>query len=421
MYGAPISCNLGGASVTTSIVMALRKHFPDVEFVLSPQSPERNFSQANYYIKELKISETRVSIWKDKETLLGFVIVLCWAILNKLKIFNFTLNNSDNFLVRNIYEANIVMDIRGISQTDFFSKVRTHINENLVLYTAWLMNKPTVKFTQDMGPFLKFWNRVTAKFFLKKYDLIYARGIITKELLNEIGVSENVIVSPDTAFILKPSERFSDGIEKEETQMYIDQCIAGGKPIIGVTISRQVDYRSRRSNEKEGESSYIKHSIDLLRHALKTTSANILLLPNEFALKDDAYDDLFIAKKIHKELNQSERCFLLKKSPLAQDLKKIIKQCDVIIASRYHAIVASLSMCRPTLVIGWGFKYDQLLELVGQRRYLVNHDNIDKEILFKRFDELWKIREEIETELVMLVSKVKQTIYENTGLLRKFD
>ena len=50
-------------------------------------------------------------------------------------------------------------------------------------------------------------------------------------------------------------------------------------------------------------------------------------------------------------------------------IRKFISQADVLVTSRYHAMISGLSLGIPLVVIGWGHKYKETLAYFGLERY----------------------------------------------------
>jgi colanic acid/amylovoran biosynthesis protein len=46
----------------------------------------------------------------------------------------------------------------------------------------------------------------------------------------------------------------------------------------------------------------------------------------------------------------------------AAEVKSVIGDCDLLVGSRYHALIAALSQGIPVAAIGWSHKYEELLK-----------------------------------------------------------
>ena len=50
-------------------------------------------------------------------------------------------------------------------------------------------------------------------------------------------------------------------------------------------------------------------------------------------------------------------------------IRRIISQADVLVTSRYHAMISGLALEVPTVVIGWGHKYRETMAYFGLEEY----------------------------------------------------
>jgi len=124
-----------------------------------------------------------------------------------------------------------------------------------------------------------------------------------------------------------------------------------------------------------------------------------MLIPNEIPILN-RYNDMHVAHDIVKKLSNSERIRVLDVSSITStELKENIARLDVMVASRYHSCVAALSSGVPVLVIGWHNKYEELLELYGQERWIISCENCTSKKLIQMFDSFWA-RKDNEREII---------------------
>ena len=87
----------------------------------------------------------------------------------------------------------------------------------------------------------------------------------------------------------------------------------------------------------------------------------------------------------------------------------IVNQYQFIIASRYHAIVHAYRKRIPALVMGWGNKYNELLEMMNQKEYMFDcREHIDEKNVYET---LKRLLVEFKNEKNNLEDKLKE-IYE---------
>jgi colanic acid/amylovoran biosynthesis protein len=408
MVGSSLSNNFGGPSLMISICKCLRKVMPDAQLRIVTDS-EKSPEQARRYEKDYDVA--RVKGFRARYRFLGLIQSFLCAKARKIGVHfpSFLMSNPWLDELRN---SDVVMDTRGISQTDYFSHWRTHVEENIPLMTAVYLGKPAIKYTQDMGPFLNRSNRVIARHCFPRYDLIIARGIIVRELLKEIGVSRNVKVLPDTAFILDPAPQV-------DAAKVLEREGVTGRPLIGIAASRQVDRRILKDGEKTLQNAYTLALAHIADHVIRKFQATVIFIPNERAQDTDGYDDVYVAQKAYDRMASKANAHVLTGSYDAEVTKGLIANCDVMIASRYHSVVAAFSSRVPTMVIGWGFKYDQLTEMVGQRRYLFNYEGIDLAKMEAAVTHLWENREAVRQDLETVVPRIQEMVYSGGGFVRE--
>ena len=81
-----------------------------------------------------------------------------------------------------------------------------------------------------------------------------------------------------------------------------------------------------------------------------------VFIPNVLS-EDITNDDVYFTGEVHNKMKGKKHATILTGEYTAQQLKGVFGQCDVVVAARYHSIVASISQGIPVLAIGWHTKY----------------------------------------------------------------
>lgn len=287
-----------------------------------------------------------------------------------------------NRLQREFFEhiksSDIVVDLYGILfcsnfATDKFSYIKTIksvLRDNLIIIIAKMFNTKTVKTPASYGPIKHKKDILTAKIAAKYlFDILFAREIKSKEEIQGVLHNRvNIPVAPDLAnyMLTKDSE-----IHRKH---------------IGISVSYQI-IRQWRSKE-----SYILCVANLIKHILSNTNHNVILFPNEVHKKNN-YNDNHVCIDITKQLNDSKRVEVASFENLnSTELKSLIIKSEVFISSRYHSCIAALSAGIPIIVIGWHHKYNELLRLYGQEKWIVSNENCTSSFLIKQFSNLYENR-----------------------------
>ncbi len=396
LVGAKLSKNLGGPSLLLTTKRVLGKFLIDAHYTLISPTAEDLALAKTYHVKIVP----------------GSFIRSLHAFLSKRFLGAAIGSKNKRDLVNTFVKADIIIDIWGILFCDSLRNNRftTRALEGLHLFLGKLFCKPVVKYTADIGPFESKWNRFFAKLYMQHFvDLILARNDITKKRLLAIGVSTPIVVHPDTAFLLEAhNPPFAKRISLEKAS----------HPIVGFSVSYQTAQQSGNAD------AYLENIAGLADHIMGHLKAKVILIPNE--LSDNHFrDDGFVVHEIFRRISKKEGIIFMSHEYNAWQIKGIIGQCDVIVASRYHSIVAALSQAIPVLAVGWHDKYPEVLRLVGQEKHLCAVKSSNLADLRDKFDSLWhnraRIRNEIKAELPPIVEKIFQGGKKVYDLLKKIE
>mgnify|MGYP000048597936 CR=1 FL=1 len=386
LIGAPLSRNLGGPSLLLSTRKVLDSVFPGTRYTyISPLAED--LSLEDVYDMEI------ITTVPMKE--------LVVAALAK-RLFGLTVGSpSVRRALRAYSESDLVVDIWGIGFSDTISKrtFRSSVLSGGRFLVGRILGKRVVKYTADLGPFDTRWNRFFSKwYFNHTVDLILARSESTRQRLLQLGVKTPIKVCPDTAFLL-PAERspFSEGLVKRRQE---------GRPIVGFSVSHMA---ARQSGDW---ARYIEQVAHLADHVVKTTGAEIVFIPNELS-PDVSADDVHFSQLVLDAMQSRDKAVIAPTADLtAPQVKGVIGQCDVVVASRYHTIVAALSQAIPTLAIGWHAKYEGVMSLVGQEEFVCHVRSMTLDDLKTKFTVLWNSRHEIRAKIQGALPTVEQRIWQ---------
>lgn len=168
---------------------------------------------------------------------------------------------------------------------------------------------------------------------LKLYDSIVVRESVSKQILYDIGITKNVYLASDPAFLLntQPTE-------------WSDQRMNEHK-VVGVNISPLI--------MRYGETGVIYENYRrLLIEILKDKDAMVVLIPH---VEQHGNDDYLAAQELIQGMDCS-RITIIPNGYNCMQLKSLISKCDCFIGCRTHATIAAYSSCVPTLVVGYSNK-----------------------------------------------------------------
>ncbi len=190
---------------------------------------------------------------------------------------------------------------------------------------------------------------------LRRVSLILARESMTVEYLASIGVTSNVRTAMDPAFTLEEVE------PREGVRSLVD-----GSPV-GLNVSPLFGrYTGEPADALSDEVKRLAESI------VTHTRRPVLFLPHVMTPGQDDHEwHSAQAEELLARL-PSDTVRITPRDLSAQELKWCASRCSVVIGSRTHLTIASISSAVPTISLGYSAKARGInYEVFGHERYVV--------------------------------------------------
>ena len=371
IIGGTIWGNRGAESMLVTVIGQLRASFPDARFNVFSYYPAKD--------REL-ISDDRITILSSKPFSLAtrhFFGALICALCKKVGAGS---PKGEFFkIARALSGSDMLLDIGGITFSDGREK---YLPFNILsIWPAMLLGVPVVKLAQAVGPFNNPLNRFLSKIFLFRCAHIFARGEKTAEFLQQFDFpTDKFDTVADIAFLYEPE--FSLSTENEDRVSSLIQRMEAakkqGKKIVVFSPSILVENESG----KQGLD-YAGRFLDVVR-SLGSEDYYYVFMPNatrEGSDKAHNNDLLTLARmKTAWEVAQVENNLTANGEWVDYDIntasiRRIISQADVLVTSRYHAMISGLALEVPTIVIGWGHKYRETMAYFGLEDFSLDFGN----------------------------------------------
>ncbi|GHD83340.1 polysaccharide pyruvyl transferase WcaK-like protein [Salinibacterium amurskyense] len=377
IIGSALAGNKGASAMLESAIQTLSPRVPGVSFTLLSMYPEEDRAQNVYENLEIVAAQPRQ---------LGVTInslALLYRILPPLR----PLLRQRSKAIGALAKSQVLLDQGGITFTDGREKFLLYNVASIL--PAMFVKTPVFKCAQAIGPFTNPVNRRAARFFLPKVHTIVTRGAKTHEFAEGLGLT-NLFAGADYAFSLE-----LDGTERDEVSKQFDMSFFESGTVVGlspsVVLQKKVDAR---------DGDYIGQTADFVKHLLES-GRKVVLLPHsarEGSTKTHN-NDLPLCREVFERVGANENLLFIDKELPSQQLRYIIGECDLFVASRFHAMVSALAMAVPTLVIGWSHKYQEVLEMFDAEEWAMPHSEAELGALVKRFEQLAEARTEVATSL----------------------
>lgn len=384
LYGIFVDDNFGGPSLLHGVEELIKEFNNEYELIYY-QSP---------FPDSISVSDFNLKIYMNPyvKTLNLLLDAIKYKLGLKVK------EEEKSTLLHHIKTSDIVVNLFGIcfcgnfnrGKYSFIKSIKSVVGKYSLNLIAKMFHVKSVKCTASYGPMKDRRNIVEARFASKYiFDVMLARE---KESANQMisgaCINKNIPVSPDIANLMRYSTNDGDG------------------RFVGISVSYQI-IRQWKSNE-----SYLECVAELIKHIIWKTNLSVILIPNEYTPENE-YNDIHVALEIHRLLNCTDRVIVPDvKNMNSTQIKNLIAACDILVASRYHSCVAALSSGVPTLVVGWHYKYSELLHLYGQDKWILSSEDCSKDKLVSYFDDIWTERDKEKQIICEKYKDVHQSLVE---------
>lgn len=386
LCGASFSGNMGAYAMYVSYMQELEKQIGKCEFTVLSKYPVDD----KKYCDQLGCN--MISFTSLYQLLRGGSFFLFGSVLKKLHLpYRWIAGKR----LKAYFDNDILVDFSGIAFTDDRS------NANILINTMWFLPAfvtkiPIIKISQSLGPFSKPFVKVMAKYVLNEIDIVITRGpksfVLTKELLPDKEIFE----LPDMAF-----------------------CLEASKPAVEIEIPERYNLLapSYVMENKLGSEKYIAmlgEAGDLL---WKKSHLPFILVPHsrnhsKVVGVDSLSDDLTVCFKLQKvlvEKNIPSICITQELN--ACELKWIIGHGTIAIGSRFHFMIASLSEKVPCVILGWNHKYEEVLQMVGLKQFVLRENEASVKELNSMVSDAWdnqvKLRKQLQEKIPNIQAKAR--------------
>lgn len=311
--------------------------------------------------------------------------------------------------IRAIGESVALVDLAGVSFIDGREKFLPF--NMATLLPAWLLGTPIVKLPQAMGPFNGRANRILARFMLPRCRMTWARGFKTNRHLQESGFNGvRFREADDIAFNHKEAYSLSSEhpAELDEVLEAVSTSRArGARGVIGLCPSSVVSTKSRKQGgDYEG-------TLASLASMLSEQGFLVVLFPNATRAthgQAERNNDLPLIRRLMRLSDGHGYEF----PPVACDadvnasgIKRIIACTDVVMVSRFHAMVGALSIGVPCVVLGWSHKYAEVMARFDMEVHVLDYKAAAIDSLSRHLQDVFERREAIRSSIEALLPSVK--------------
>lgn len=227
------------------------------------------------------------------------------------------------------------------------------------------LKRPLIIWGASVGPFdkrPKLTNRIHDHL-RSKVSAFFVREELSYEYLLQNGISENVILMGDPAFVME-----AESISEDKMGFSLP------RDALGVNLSPLMAKWVTHGNVK----AWMLRSIEIVRNMRRNFDMPIVLIPHD--TRPHTNDYKFMREVLENLGADRSGIFLLPEDLTAAETKWVISRMKCMVAARTHATIAAFSSYVPTVSLGYSIKSKGLnKQIFGHTDFLISGSDIDKD------------------------------------------
>ena len=372
--------NLGDAAILATVMDSITKELPDAKFYVPSTKP--SFITKNYgHIYNVKAVDAMP--WTGSIRLFGIptlyymyksdLAFICDGIIFGKKLFNPLFN----FLITLV----------------------------LLLPFAKLFNCKFVCYSCGIGPFPGFWSKIFAKWVINGSDLIAMRENDSIALAKEIGVTQDMHVTGDAAFL----NQVSAPERGKEILKSLD--LDPNAKYFGINVTKYVDGWLYEKGEKvKSKESLLDTIVGGIKIAQEKTN-------NEFTplIFSTHPMDEKICWEVANKLNTK---VIDNTNYLSHDIQSVMLNCELSMGMRLHFLILSSAVYSPIIGLIYAPKVRGYMRLLGFEKLGLELSKLETESLANTITESWNNRASIEAKQRTVVDELKSGAKDMAKLIK---
>lgn len=263
------------------------------------------------------------------------------------------------------------------------------------LLLGYILEKPTILYSQSVGPFQNKIEKWMVAYVLKRMTLILLREDISVALLANLGVRDNVARAIDSGFLLQ---------SKTTVDIRKKYGFPSDVQLVGVTVRSWLTDRAQVAYEKA-----VAKALDSL---VKTTPSYIIFIPQVTAIKGD--DDRIASNRVRNFMRLKKSATVIAGTPDHHQIKAIYNDLDILLGTRFHSVIFSLASYVPVLAIEYEHKTSGIMRDLKLEDWVIKIEQATTQNLTKQLkklvEEQAQYRKHLRQHLPPYLQQAHQTI-----------
>lgn len=395
------SDNKGDAALTSVLVKDIKRAFPAATVrILSLESTRQGVFEGvpvQPAFMAYVLNSKKNPLLKLLYTLYMVPATLGWALVYKAFGWRLPLPGHLQQVVRAYVATDLIIGVGGGYIRSRKGLVQ-RLNIPLLLHgllVGRFLGKTTALYSQSVGPFLGPLEEPMVAAVLRRMDLIILREDVSVALLKRLGITKNVVRSVDSGFLLA-SDRTAN--------VRATYNIAKDKLLLGVTV--------RKWLQGEAQVAYEKAVAGALDTAVQKLGAHVIFIPQVTAAKGD--DDRQPSMRVQQYMKFASEATVVSDTPDHHDIKSMYNELDMLLGTRFHSVIFSLTSYVPVVAIEYEHKTSGIMHDLQLDDWVIKIEDVTAEQLTALLEKLARSRPEyvkhLQTHLPPYIARAQDTI-----------
>ncbi|MGD8457421.1 MAG: glycosyltransferase [Anaerolineales bacterium] len=362
--------NTGDEVILAAIIQDLQSIKPDIDIIVLSGDP-RNTSH---------IHKVKAIAWSDLEKIINAVKLCDFVILGGGGLFHDYWGFDP--------AAVLTPDASGIAFYGGIALLASILNKHLVLYAV------------GVGPLLSEMGKVYTQAIFEQAGFVTVRDEESKHLLTSMGITpQRIHVTAD------PSFGFDIDVSSQKKMQL------KGKPILGVTIrnwnvSVLPDFWEQQ----------VAGALDIFLYTHR--SGSVVFFPFQY-MQEELLDDVAVSERIQRLMKNSPRTRIFKRNYSIERKLAQLKQCDLILGMRLHAVILAIKYGIPVIGLGYDPKIKNVLSQAGISEYGIELGQLTAQNLGLLLERVCEHKSGLENHLQYVSMKLRKKAQENKKLVNE--
>jgi colanic acid/amylovoran biosynthesis protein len=376
------SDNKGDAALTSVLIQDIKRKFPRARIIILqlesiqkngtfegiPEKPSFMYYVANRYSNPL------AKLWY---ALYMMSATLLWAACYRLTKRHLYLPRHLRAVANEYAQADLIVPVGG-GYIRSRQGLVNRFNIPLLLHPlvfGWILAKPTVLYSQSVGPFQTKLEKLMVAFVLRRMTLILVREDTSMSLLESLGVDRNVMRAIDSGFLLASSRSLN---------LREHYHIPAQELLLGVTVRSWLSSTAQEAYEQA-----VARALD---NVIKTSNIHVIFIPQVTAIKGD--DDRIASRRVQNLMKYKISTTLIEDTGDHYHIKALYNDLDLLLGTRFHSVIFSLTSYVPVVAIEYEHKTSGIMRDLQLERWVIKIEDVTAPKLTHALNDLLSQRDE---------------------------